>query len=555
MRRLFLINPFTISLAVIVMALFVSAICIAADAPMDIPPSQAVFNRSLSLGSIGDDVRALQVFLNNNGFIVATSGIGSPGQETSYFGSLTRSALAAFQAKSDIRPSVGYFGPITKARIISLLSSEVIPSTAELKAKPPIVDEPSVPVVPELSMVSHPDSIGLTTPQVGTISIIWKKGAAMTVIRRGIKNAPTSLSEGVEIYKGMEEIFDDRSFPSEGTICYSAWGYDQVSGRYSSSYVSKCLTLFIPGKGGSSFAPVLAPSALASSDIGRISMDISFTKGSGSTNTRVRRAIGVAPGNTGGGTLVYSGTGSSFTDSGLSPDTEYCYSAWGYDSPTDRYSGTYASICETTDASGLLAHWTLDEASGLVAADTSGNGYDGTWSDAGSHSVAGKIGDAADFTGTNYIDIPIGLFNSRTAFTLSYWLNADFIADMDTAFCAEVADTSWRLCTFSDSIRIRDNDNLTHDIDMFPVGDLQPSTWYNMTYVYDGSISEFIPYVNGVSLGVTSVGTAMKADIGSVRIGASLDPGYEFNGLMDDVLMYSVPLSPTEVNSIYLAGN
>jgi hypothetical protein len=74
----------------------------------------SIFTRSLTVGSIGSDVQALQKYLNANGFIVALSGNGSIGHETTYFGILTRIALAKFQKASNISPSVGYFGFITR---------------------------------------------------------------------------------------------------------------------------------------------------------------------------------------------------------------------------------------------------------------------------------------------------------------------------------------------------------------------------------------------------------------------------------------------------------
>jgi peptidoglycan hydrolase-like protein with peptidoglycan-binding domain len=72
------------------------------------------FTRDLTLGSTGSDVKALQEYLNSHGFPVASSGIGSPGDETDYFGSLTQSALAKFQAANGISPALGYFGPETR---------------------------------------------------------------------------------------------------------------------------------------------------------------------------------------------------------------------------------------------------------------------------------------------------------------------------------------------------------------------------------------------------------------------------------------------------------
>jgi peptidoglycan hydrolase-like protein with peptidoglycan-binding domain len=68
-------------------------------------------------GTLNAEVRALQVFLNAQGFVVATSGAGSPGNESSYFGARTKAALAAFQKARGITPAAGYFGPKTRVML------------------------------------------------------------------------------------------------------------------------------------------------------------------------------------------------------------------------------------------------------------------------------------------------------------------------------------------------------------------------------------------------------------------------------------------------------
>ena len=79
-----------------------------------------VFTRDLEFGMRGEDVRALQVTLNTGRFTVAQTDAGSPGQETSYFGPATRAALVRFQQAHNIKPAVGYFGPITRGVFQSL---------------------------------------------------------------------------------------------------------------------------------------------------------------------------------------------------------------------------------------------------------------------------------------------------------------------------------------------------------------------------------------------------------------------------------------------------
>ena len=83
-------------------------------------PAPGTFARDLTSGSTGNDVKVLQVWLNANGFQVAASGPGSPGNETTMFGGLTRAAVAKFQAAKGISPAAGYFGPKTRAVVNAL---------------------------------------------------------------------------------------------------------------------------------------------------------------------------------------------------------------------------------------------------------------------------------------------------------------------------------------------------------------------------------------------------------------------------------------------------
>lgn len=92
---------------------------LSATAPVTPAPVMAkvVFTKDLELGDTDADVRALQIFLNTNGFVVAKSGAGSPGNESTYFGVRTKTALAAFQKTKGIIPAAGYFGPKTRAAV------------------------------------------------------------------------------------------------------------------------------------------------------------------------------------------------------------------------------------------------------------------------------------------------------------------------------------------------------------------------------------------------------------------------------------------------------
>ncbi len=102
----------------------VSSTPVVTPTPSSTPPvvagSALTLSRNLSLGMTGDDVRALQKFLNANGYTVSNSGVGSVGFESAYFGGATQAAVIKFQIARNITPTVGYVGAITRASLSTL---------------------------------------------------------------------------------------------------------------------------------------------------------------------------------------------------------------------------------------------------------------------------------------------------------------------------------------------------------------------------------------------------------------------------------------------------
>jgi len=95
------------------------------DAPVVVNEIIPFFTHTLSIGMEDEDVRTLQRFMNGAGFPVAGSGPGSVGNETTRFGSLTRTAVQKFQCAKGIvcdsdAVSTGYgiFGPRTRAALL-----------------------------------------------------------------------------------------------------------------------------------------------------------------------------------------------------------------------------------------------------------------------------------------------------------------------------------------------------------------------------------------------------------------------------------------------------
>jgi peptidoglycan hydrolase-like protein with peptidoglycan-binding domain len=93
--------------------------------------------KNLSLGMTDSQVVVLQQLLNHNPATkIAESGLGSPGNETNYFGIKTQAAVIAFQnlnagdilVPAEISSGNGYVGPLTIKKLNELSGSAVNPA-------------------------------------------------------------------------------------------------------------------------------------------------------------------------------------------------------------------------------------------------------------------------------------------------------------------------------------------------------------------------------------------------------------------------------------------
>ncbi|MCF7815487.1 MAG: peptidoglycan-binding protein [Candidatus Pacebacteria bacterium] len=82
------------------------------------------FTRSLTDGSEGADVKCLQDSLTPTYFNFA-------GGSTGYFGSVTKSAVAAWQAANGVAPAVGYFGPVSQAKYNAMMAAAPVVTTPD----------------------------------------------------------------------------------------------------------------------------------------------------------------------------------------------------------------------------------------------------------------------------------------------------------------------------------------------------------------------------------------------------------------------------------------
>tara|TARA_Y100000310_G_scaffold321519_1_gene379244 strand:- start:3959 stop:8329 length:4371 start_codon:yes stop_codon:yes gene_type:complete len=141
-------------------------------------PAGYTWSQNLTVGSTGDDVKYLQMFLNSDSATkLADSGAGSPGSETSYFGPITRSGVVKFQDKyaADVLTPLGlsggtgFFGPSSRTKINALYVAA--PAPAPAPSPTPGTPAPAPTPTPTPAPATGPSSVqaGAGNPAAGTL--------------------------------------------------------------------------------------------------------------------------------------------------------------------------------------------------------------------------------------------------------------------------------------------------------------------------------------------------------------------------------------------------
>jgi hypothetical protein len=168
------------------------------------------FDVNLKQGISGDNVKCLQIVLNTDAATkVADTGAGSPGNETTYFGPLTKAAVIKFQEKyaaSVLTPwgltsGTGFVGSTTRTKLNELLGTGAGTGTGEVGTAATVSLASDTPAAAQ---------VALNAQDVVFTKIRFSAGATaytvtQIVISRGGVSADADIS-AIKLYDGATQL-------------------------------------------------------------------------------------------------------------------------------------------------------------------------------------------------------------------------------------------------------------------------------------------------------------------------------------------------------------
>jgi chitodextrinase len=406
-------------------------------------------------------------------------------------------------------------------------------TAAELQAD---MNAPVAPPQGDTAAPTAPTGLGVGNQTQSSVTLTWSASSDnVGVTGYGRYRDGTIVDSGT----GTSYTFAGLSCGTSYTLAVDA--YDAAGNRSSRSSViastAACADTSAPS----------APTGLVAG--GQTQTEITLTWSPASDNVGV-----TGYGRYRDGTLVGSGSGTSYAFTGLSCGTSYQLAVDAYDGAGNRSSRSSltasTSVCST--ASSLVAAYSFDAGSGSTVADLSGRGNGGTlfgptWTD------AGKSGGGLSFDGVDdlvtvadaaSLDLSAGM-------TLEAWVRPTTNASWRTVVTKEqTGNLVYGLFANSDTAQpsgiVSIGSSPIQDIVRGP-GALALSTWQHLATTYDGSALRL--YVGGVQVATHAVSGAMPNSSGPLQIGGNRVWSEWFQGQIDDLRVYDRALSQAELQA------
>ncbi len=242
----------------------------------------------------------------------------------------------------------------------------------------------------------------------------------------------------------------------------------------------------------------------------------------------------------------------TYTDVALQPSTKYYYRLEAAN--TAGTSGYIQTVSGQTFAqsnlTGIVGYWRMDEASGGTIFDSSSTGQTGTIVGETTR-VPGIVGPGAlSFHGTGMaisqvqmLDKPAWNFTASQSFTVGAWIDPERLIGKTVGVVAKSADITPNYGIYINASNQWQFEGAT------PInGSTATLGWQYVTIVQDAAANKRYLYVNGNLVGS---GAAQDASgKGDLWLGTARGSSVYFPGMIDDVRIYNLALSQSQIKTI-----
>jgi hypothetical protein len=373
---------------------------------------------------------------------------------------------------------------------------------------------------------------------------------AQTAVAPGVNNSTVGTGDlwfggdtiG-EYFDGLlDEIRLEKTTRSANWIwaCYMTMGSNSLFGTYSE----------VRQSGGSSGnPPVISSSTTANATVGQAFSYQITASGTPTSYNATGLPFGLSV-NTGSGLI--SGTP---TTAGNSSVTISAINGSGTGQATLNITISAAGSAPT----GLLGWWKLDETSGTTAADSSGNGNNGTLNGAPVwQPTGGKLAGALNFNYGDYVNCGYAASLSTPSVTVAFWMKPSQMAIMcpvdklpmttGAGYAVRLRDTGaiW--------FRLGAEPGVNYDV----YGDqlYTNGVWIHVAATFDSASGAARLYINGVMAAHhPTYALTLSAASTPLLFAKENKTGNEpYVGLLDDVRVYDHALTSTEIATVMAGG-
>jgi hypothetical protein len=216
--------------------------------------------------------------------------------------------------------------------------------------------------------------------------------------------------------------------------------------------------------------------------------------------------------------------------------------------------GTGSATLTITITNGLVLYWKLDESSGTVASDSSGNGNTGslnggTWS-------SGEFNNGLSFNGSGQYAITANNLSSQFgsgSVTIAVWFKAVAAGVIVDELGQSSINTGWH----DSQLEILSDGSVYARVWSMPgvlLGHANFGQWNHVALRYDNAAQKLDGFLNGVQSSGSSSGSKQWPGTLYYAIGATdttnLGSGASFNGVEDDLHIFNRALSAAEIAAL-----